>query len=153
LAGRNIGSIHLGETVMTGKTIKYGLVGLVAAATLGMAVSQAAIPQQGRWYSFHIPARGTCPGLDFHAVLDENNAVTGFVAWDRMKHMGALSGQVNPDNTFTNTVTESGGRTATITGKVTNTYLTISIDGTGTGCDKQTFRIRRAIDSGEIGGG
>jgi hypothetical protein len=138
---------------MIKSTIKVGLMGLVTAASLGIAVSHAALPQQGRWYSFHTAARGTCPGMDFHVVLDETNAVTGFVAWDRMKHMGAISGQVNPDGSFTNTVTEAGGHNATVTGKVSGSFLTVSIDGTGTGCDKQTWKIRRAVDSGEIGGG
>jgi hypothetical protein len=127
-------------------------------ATLALAASvcaaSAQLVQKGRWYSFHTGAVGTCPGLDWDVVIDEDNSVSGFVAWDRMKHMATITGTVNKDGSFTQQTKEVGGtRQATITGKVSPEFVMLTLTGSGTGCDNQSWKVRRAVDSGGIGGG
>jgi hypothetical protein len=128
----------------------------LAAVALVAAVSAASAQpvQQGRWYSFHTGAVGTCPGLDWHVVIDGDDSVSGFVAWDRMKHMATITGMVNKDGSFTQHTKEVGGpRQATVTGKVSPEFVMLTLTGSGTGCDNQSWKVRRAADSGALGGG
>jgi hypothetical protein len=140
---------------MPGVRTAAAMIALAAVGSVSSIGVGAVEPQQGRWYSFHTATVGTCPGLDWHVVIDETNAVSGFVSWDRMKHMATITGQIKADGSFSNVATEVGGahRVADITGKVGQDVLTLSLDGTGTGCDKQTWKVRRAVDSGGVGGG
>jgi hypothetical protein len=71
---------------------------LAIAATCGVASAQV-IPD-GRVYVFHSAATGGCPALDWHVVAGANNTLSGMVAWDDMKMMAMVSGQVGPDRTF-----------------------------------------------------
>ena len=130
-------------------------VGMIALGTVA-SLSAAAVEQvqQGRWYSFHTAPAGTCPGLDWHVVVEDDRSITGFVAWDRMRHSANIAGKLNADDSFQYKATEVGGsRVASVSGQVSPEFVTVAIDGTGTGCDKKSWKIRRAIDSGAVGSG
>jgi hypothetical protein len=119
------------------------LIALASAASFkpAHAVEQVML---GEGYMFHSPPTGTCPGLDWHVVVDGDRSVEGMVGWDRMKHTASLTGVLNADDSFHMSAKENGGSiTAKIDGKVTVSTLTITIDGTGTGCDKKTITMKR----------
>jgi hypothetical protein len=133
--------------------LAIGMIGLAAAAPLSSAVAADSV-MRGALYPFHSNPTGTCPGLDWHVVVGADNSVTGMVAWDRMKHFASLSGNLSPDDSFRIEAAEVGGPIkATITGKVTPAHVTISINGTGTGCDGKTATINRAPPGSMVGGG
>jgi hypothetical protein len=133
--------------------LTVGLMTLATATPLSSASAQKAI--RGALYPLHTFPSGTCPGLDWHFVVNEDNTVDGTVMWDRMRHVATFEGAVNPDRTFALQAKEVGGtRTATIKGNVTPEFVNLTISGTGTGCDNKTLKINIANSaSGTFGGG
>jgi hypothetical protein len=108
----------------------------------------------GQWFNLHTSPSGTCPGLDWRVAVDADRQIAGYVAWDRMKHSAKLSGVLNADDTFSIAGDEVGGnRHAVITGKVNAEYVALTINGTGTGCDKQQLRAPRINTAVQGGGG
>lgn len=111
-------------------------VALVAAATCGVASAQN-LPE-GRVYTFHSAARGGCPELDWHVVVQGNNALVGMISWNNMQSMARATGTVDPNNhSFQMTAVEVGGqgRTAQITGQVEPTGVMVAdIEGPGVSC-------------------
>jgi hypothetical protein len=106
----------------------------------------------GQWFSLHTNPSGTCPGLDWRVAIDADRQIAGYVAWDKMKHSAKLSGVLNGDDTFSIAGDEVGGnKHAVITGKVNPQNISLTINGTGTGCDKQPLLAPRA--SSAVGGG
>jgi hypothetical protein len=87
-------------------------------------------------------------------VTEPDGALTGFVAWDRMKHMARLEGMIGKDRTFKMDAQEVGGtgRKATVSGTAGD-YITAMIDSSGTACDKQVLQIPRDVGGLEGGGG
>jgi hypothetical protein len=137
---------------------RVAVVGLLAAASLGAAASHdPAVAQaaKGGLYAFHTRAVGACPGLDWHITVEPNGGLIGFVAWDQMKHMARLAGNLNKDRSFEMNAEEVGGagRKATVKGTAAGDYITASIDGSGTGCDKQVLQIPRVTGGLQGGGG
>ena len=119
---------------------------LLAAASIGCVRPAAAVEEvmPGALYAFHTVASGACPALDWQAYVDGDRSVTGFFGWDRMRHTAKIIGTLATDDSFRLSAKEvDGPRTATVTGKVATGWLTISIDGTGTGCDKKTWKVQR----------
>jgi hypothetical protein len=132
--------------------LTVGLMTLATATPISSASAQRAI--KGALYPLHTFPSGTCPGLDWHFVVNEDNTVDGTVMWDRMRHIATFEGQVNPDRTFSLQAKEVGGtRTATITGNVTRQFVTLTITGTGTGCDNKTLKINVADQASSAFGG
>jgi hypothetical protein len=120
--------------------ITTGMIPFIAAASFAPAKAQRTV--QPQWYNLSTPKSGTCPGIDWHVVVDADRSIAGNLSWDRMRHTATLAGTLKPDNTFELTASEVGGsRHATITGKVLNQGSVFTITGTGTGCDNQTFRV------------
>jgi hypothetical protein len=109
---------------------------LAVAATCGVASAQIVPP--GRIFAFHSGANGTCPSLDWHLVVGEDNALTGMLAWDDMKSMAKVTGKIGPDRTFKLTATRVLGPSqggATITGQVgTDGWLLADIHGPKVNC-------------------
>ena len=131
--------------------LTIGMTSLAAAAPLSSALALDPV-MRGELYSFHSNPVGTCPGLDWHVVVDGDNSVSGIVAWGRMKHFANITGNLNADHTFKLDAEEVGGpKKAIVTGNVTTGRATLSINGTGTGCDGKTMIIERA-PSYSVGG-
>jgi hypothetical protein len=133
---------------------------IAKASVVALATAAALSPvyaQQGKTslFVYHTRASGGCPGLDWHIVTEPNGSLTGFVAWDQMKHMARLQGMINKDRTFKMNAEEVGGaaRKATVSGTAAGDYITAMIDGSGTACDKQVLQIPRAVGGLDGGGG
>jgi hypothetical protein len=121
--------------------ITTGMIAFTAAASFAPAKAQRTV--QAQWYNVSTPKSGTCPGIDWHVVVDADRTIAGNLSWDRMRHTATLNpGTLKPDNTFELTASEVGGsKHATITGKVLTQGSEFTITGTGTGCDNQTFHV------------
>jgi hypothetical protein len=131
---------------------KIAVIALATATSWSPSFAQQA---KGGLYSYHTRPSGGCPGLDWHIVTEANGSLMGFVAWDQMKHMARLAGTMNKDRTFKMDAQEVGGtgRKATVSGTAAGDYITASIDGSGTACDKQVLQIPRDVGGLEGGGG
>jgi hypothetical protein len=110
---------------------------LAVAATCGIASAQT-VPE-GRIFAFHSQATGSCPSLDWHLVVGQNNALSGILAWDDMKSIAKVTGSIGPNRTFKLTGTRvSGGPSqggATIDGQVgTDGWLIANIHGPSVNC-------------------
>ena len=135
--------------------ICYGsatVIALAGALACGPVMAQA---KQGTLYSYHTSRIGNCPGLDWHIILEPNNTLSGFVAWDQMKHMARLEGSINQSRNFELDAKEVGGtgRTATIKGNAAGDYITAMIENSGTACDGKQLNIPRVVGGMEGGGG
>ena len=113
-------------------------------APAAMAQQQPLPP--GRVYSFHSGATASCPALDWHVVLGDDNSLTGMISWDGMRSMAHASGMLQ-GNAFQMTAKEVGGRnrTATVDGTVNPStgWLTANIKApnlTCTGIEVPWFR-------------
>lgn len=126
---------------------------LAALATAG-SVSPAFAQAKGGLYVLHTRPTGSCPGLDWHVTVEPDGKLVGFVAWDAMKHMARLDGAMSKNGSFDMNAQEVGGATrkAVVKGAAAGDYITMSIDGSGTGCDKQIFQVPR-FEGGLSGGG
>ena len=138
--------------------MKIGLktAGLTVLAVAGVMACGSAFAQQpagSRLYAFHTGRMGNCPGLDWHIVLEPDNKLNGFVAWDNMRHMAQLSGALNQNRSFQMDAKEVGGqqRTATVKGNAMGDYINAVIEGSGTACDGKSLNIPRV--TGGLGGG
>ncbi|HEY0182635.1 MAG TPA: hypothetical protein VGC09_07480 [Rhodopila sp.] len=120
-------------------------------AALSAAVAQ---PPKGRLYAFHSTPTGACPAMDWHIVLQPDNTLVGFIAWDEMKHLAKVSGTLETGRIFHLAAVEQGGaeRTGTVKGQVEDTFIVASLDGTRTGCDNQQISVPY-FASGLSGGG
>jgi hypothetical protein len=115
---------------------------IVFIAATQFAPVKAQRTVQPQWYNLSTPKSGTCPGIDWHVVVDADRTIAGNLSWDRMRHTANLTGTLKPDDTFELTASEVGGsKHATITGKVLTQGSVFTITGTGTGCDNQTFNV------------
>jgi hypothetical protein len=135
------------------KTVSIAKLALAALATAA-ALSPALAQTKGGLYVLHTRAVGSCPGLDWHVNVEPNGSLVGFVAWDQMKHMAKLEGSIAKNGSFDMNAQEVGGaaRKAVVKGAAAGDYITMSIDGSGTGCDKQIFQVPR-FEGGTSGGG
>jgi hypothetical protein len=110
--------------------------GLAMAATSGVASAQN-LPE-GRVYTFHSKAQGSCPALDWHVVAESNGVLSGMIAWNNMQSMARAQGTLNASaRTFDMKAVEQGGqgRTAEITGTVRQDgWLVANINGPGVAC-------------------
>lgn len=129
---------------------KFAAIGLAAAASLTPAFAQV----KGGLYVLHTSPVGKCPGLDWHVTVAPSGSLVGFVAWDQMKHMARLDGSIDKNGAFDMKAQEVGGthRKAEVKGAATGDYITMSIEGSGTACDSQTFQVPR-FEGGLSGGG
>lgn len=129
-----------------------GISAIVLAGTFTPGLAQSG---KTSMYVYHTKPIGTCPGLDWHIVTEPDGTLTGFVAWDRMRHMARLEGTIAKDRTFKMDAQEVGGtgRKATVSGTAAGDYITAMIDGSGTGCDRQVLQIPRDVGGLEGGGG
>jgi hypothetical protein len=109
---------------------------LAMAATCGVASAQ--VLPEGRVYSFHSKAQGSCPSLDWHLVVQSNGGLAGMISWNDMKSMARAEGTVNmAARTFDMKAVEVGGqsRTAEINGTVRQDgWLIANINGPGVAC-------------------
>jgi hypothetical protein len=133
----------------------------IAAITMAMGVclAPAMAEPAGRLFAFHSNPSGGCPGLDWHITV-QGEKLTGFVAWDAMKHMARLDGTLIPasagqERSFKMDAQEVGGtgRKATVQGTASGEYVNASITGSGTACDGKILQIPRATGGMEGGGG
>jgi hypothetical protein len=120
--------------------ITTSMTAFIAAASFAPVKAQRTV--QAQWYNLSTPKSGTCPGIDWHVVVDADRTIAGNLSWDRMRHTATVTGTLKPDDTFELTASEVGGsRHATITGKVLSQGSEFTVAGTGTGCDNQKFRV------------
>jgi hypothetical protein len=127
------------------------IIALSMAALIGPAFSQSGQPGL---YAFHTgPARGGCPGLDWHITVEPDNTLNGFVAWDQGKHIANVAGSIDKDRTFQMEAQEVGGagRKAAVNGSAGGSNINVVISGTGTACDGVNLTIPRVV--GGLGGG
>ena len=130
---------------------RLSLVSLASIAALNPVLAQ---PAKGRLYAFHSSPTGACPGMDWHVVLAPDQSLTGFIAWDGMKHFAKVSGKLESGRRFEMAAVEQGGagRTGTVKGQVEDTFIVASLDGTKTGCDNQQISVPYFV-GGLAGGG
>ena len=109
---------------------------LALTASLGAASAQG-FPE-GRVYTFHSGAQGSCPALDWHVVIGPNNTLNGMIAWDDMKAIAHATGSLNPAaRTFSMQVQELGGqgRSATVEGTVRQDgWMVANVNGQNVAC-------------------
>lgn len=130
--------------------------GVIALATTALASCAWTLEQVqlGQWYTIHTMPAGTCPGLDWHFVVDANRSMNGYIASAPLQPTATFSGTLNADDSFEMTATDVvTNRKAHVSGKFTSQFIAISIDGPGTVCDKQSFKIRMVRGLGLGGGG
>jgi hypothetical protein len=130
---------------------KLTIIALSMAALIGPAFAQSGQPGL---YAFHTgPARGGCPGLDWHITVEPDNTLNGFVAWDQGKHIANVAGSIDKDRTFQMEAQEVGGagRKAAVNGSAGGSNINVVISGTGTACDGVNLTIPRVV--GGLGGG
>ncbi len=120
-------------------------VGLPVVAGLASSFISPAQAQKpaGRLYAFHSAQTGACPAMDWHIVLNPDNSLAGFVAWDEMKHLARVSGKLETGRIFHLNAVEEGGkeRKGTVSGQVEDSYIVASLTGTQTGCDNQKIWV------------
>ncbi len=119
------------------------------------AGSVSAQPAKGRLYAFHSAPTGACPGMDWHVVLQPDQSLDGFIAWDGMKHIAKVSGKLETGRVFHMTAVEQGGaeRKGTVKGQVEDSFIVASLEGTRTGCDGQQIAVPYFASGLEGGGG
>jgi hypothetical protein len=127
---------------------------VASLATIAAAGSASAQQPKGRLFAFHSAPSGACPGMDWHVVLEPDQSLVGFIAWDGMKHIAKVSGKLETGREFHMAAAEEGGaqRKGTVTGQVEDTFIVASFDGTKTGCDNQQISVPY-FASGLAGGG
>jgi hypothetical protein len=116
---------------------------VIALSTIPIAGSAVAQQPKGRLYAFHSTPTGACPAMDWHVVLQPDNTLVGFIAWDDMKHLAKVSGTLETGRVFHMAAVEQGGagRKGTVKGQVEDTFIVASLDGTKTGCDNQQISV------------
>jgi hypothetical protein len=96
------------------------------------------LPKEGKIYVFHSKPAGQCPALDWHVVVGEDNKRSGMVAWNNMKSMAKVTGQIAQDWTFTMNGRRATGRqegAVLITGKLrADGWLSANIEGPNIKC-------------------
>ena len=108
------------------------------AAGWGGGASAQDLPP-GRVYSFHAPAHGNCPAMDWHIVTEGNGTLNGMISWNSMQDMARATGTYSAQTgKFQMTAKEVGGqgRTATIQGTADSNagWLTADIQGPNVKC-------------------
>ncbi len=131
--------------------VRLAVVPLLAIAIAGSASAQQ---PNGRLYAFHSAPTGACPGMDWHVVLQPDQSLVGFIAWDDMKHVAKVSGKLETGRMFQMAAVEEGGaeRKGTVKGQVEDSFIVASLQGTRTGCDNQQISVPY-FASGLAGGG
>ncbi|MBV9250771.1 MAG: hypothetical protein JO227_16165 [Acetobacteraceae bacterium] len=115
------------------------VVGLGTAALL-FGISAGTASAQGRLYAFHTGASGTCPGLDWHVYLGEDNKLSGVIGWNHMQSIAKVSGSVKPDHTFQMEAT-AGDKKADITGSIQGDgWMVANIKGVPA-CEGKTIKV------------
>jgi hypothetical protein len=132
------------------------LAGLSVASLATIAAPGSAPAQQpkGRLFAFHSAPTGACPGMDWHVVLQPDQSLVGFIAWDGMRHIAKVSGKLETGRAFQMTAAEEGGaqRKGTVKGQVEDTFIVASFDGTQTDCDNKQISVPY-FAGGMAGGG
>jgi hypothetical protein len=93
-------------------------------------------PKTGFTCSIQSPP-ASAPQLDWHVLMGKDNTLSGMVAWNNMKNIANVTGQVAPNRTFTMNGKEVGGRkvTAVITGTIRGDgWLSANIEGPNIKC-------------------
>jgi hypothetical protein len=112
-------------------------------ATVAAVSPTIAQQSKGRLYAFHSAPTGACPGMDWHVVLQPDQSLAGFIAWDGMKHIAKVSGKLETGRMFQMIAVEEGGaeRHGTVKGQVEDSFIVASLEGTKTGCDNQQISV------------
>jgi hypothetical protein len=125
-----------------GKTV----VAFAASAFIWVAAGGAASAQTaGIVYVFHSAPAGTCPALDWHIVMSDDNTLSGMIAWDNMKSMARVEGPITMEKAFHLDAKEIGGagKTAVVDGKLIPGWLLASIKGPGIDCQNIKIAVFR----------
>jgi hypothetical protein len=130
------------------------LAGLSVISLLAASDPARAEQSKSRLYAFHSSAIGACPGMDWHIVVSPDQSMSGFIAWDGMKHFAKVSGKLETGRIFHLAAAEEGGaeRSGSIKGQVEDTFIVASLQGTRTACDDQQISVPY-FASGQSGGG
>lgn len=130
-----------------------GMIALATTAALSPAYAWEQL-QIGQVYIVRTPSAGLCPRLEWHFVVDAHRSMIGSLECDWLTRVATLAGRLNPDDSFQLSAAEAGGgRSANISGKFTSRYMVVSVDGTGSACNQQTFQVLFARNPGLAGGG
>jgi hypothetical protein len=122
----------------------------VSAVSAGATLAEP----KGRLYAFHSAPTGACPGMDWHVVLQPDQSLVGFIAWDGVEHVAKVSGKLETGRMFNMTAAEEGGaqRKGTVKGQVEDSSIVVKLEGTRTGCDDQQISVPY-FANGVAGGG
>jgi hypothetical protein len=137
------------------KKITACAIGMITLATVVSNRSAVALEQVvlGQDYNFHTRATGACPAANWELYVDGDRAIMGSIAWDRMNHVATIYGKLNPDDTFSLEAREPGAKSGTmVNGKVTESYVKMSLAGMPTGCDMTNLVVPRTANI-QAGGG
>lgn len=144
--------------VMTTNQVRLPTTGFIALAVAASVLSGCTGEQImiGQWYRIDTPPQGACPSLELRFVVDPQRSVGGVLVRDRRDQIAALSGVLNPDDSFDiKAVDATGKRPTIVTGRFTPGISTISIRGdvAGSACDGQTFEMYLGRYFSRQGGG
>ena len=111
-----------------GVNIKFVSIAIIATHFFVAPAYQAALAQatptgmipEGAVYVFHSAAVGACPSLDWHVITGIKGSLSGIIAWDNMRSIARVRGNIALDRSFEMSAIEMGGaqRRAVITGHV-----------------------------------
>ncbi len=119
-------------------------IGAALALTLFTGCTPLNPVMPGVWYGIATPPAGDCPALAWRFVVDAQQHIGGTLGRIGERPFGILSGTLASDGSFSMTATaDSGGRTATATGRFTSGASTLAIQGNGAGeaCDGASFTL------------
>jgi len=121
--------------------------GLLAVAPLSSAQAQSP-GSKDALYDTSAPAKGACPGMDWHIVVHSDKTANGMVSWGGSKNLVHLTGTLDDHGALKmNATDDSSNKTDTVTGTIQGNVLKAQISGTGTPCDNETMNVPRAEGS------
>jgi hypothetical protein len=134
-----------------GKLIISALAGGAALGLMAMVpVSSAQAQSPGNkdvLYDTSTPAKGACPGMDWHIVVHSDKTANGMVSWGGSKNLVHLTGTMDDHGALKMNATDgASNKTDTVTGTVDGNVLKAQINGTGTPCDNETMNVPKATN-------
>jgi hypothetical protein len=133
--------------LVVGALAGVGALSLLAIAPLSPAQAQSP-GSKDTLYDISAPAKGACPGMDWHIVVHTDKTVNGMVSWDGSQHLVHLTGTIDDHGALKmNAVDPGSNKPDTVTGTIEGNVLKAQISGTGTPCDNETMNVPRAEGS------
>jgi len=130
--------------LIVGTLLGGAALSLMAIAPLSSAQAQSP-GSKDILYDASMPAKGACPGMDWHIVVHSDKTVNGMVGWGGSKNLVHLTGTLDDHGALKMNATDaSTNKTDTVTGTIQGNVLKAQINGTGTPCDNETMNVPKA---------